>query len=172
MRTLLIITFLANIAFAFGSLPWQPEKIAVHFSLDGTAGRFESPIVSAISMSIIVGIAAAVFIGLSALVSRSAHMPELFNMPNREYWLNDENRPKTIRRICSSIDMIGIGTMLFILFLQWEMFQANQRVPPILRSYMLYAFGVFVTYIVFDQVRLYRLFCRLPEDGEPQEPQV
>ena len=171
MRTLLIITFLANIAFAFGSLPWQPNPVAVHFSFDGTANRFESPIVSAISMSIFVGIIAAVFIGASALVPMYAtRMPERVNIPNRYYWLNEENRPQTIRRFCFSVERIGIGMMLFILFLQWEIFQANRTVSPLIfRDYLLY---LFVAYIIFDQVRLYRSFCRLPEDDEPQEPQV
>ena len=167
MRTLLIITFLANIAFAFGSLPWQPEKIAVHFSFDGTANRFESPIVSAISMSIFVGIMAAVFIGASAphLMTRK---PELINIPNRDYWLNEANRQQTIIRLCSSLGRIGFGVMLLILFSQWELFRANQMVPPVLHSYLFYAIGILVAYIFFDQVRLYRSFCRLPEDGEPQ----
>ena len=135
------------------------------------------PIEFAITMSISVGITAAVFIGISALMSMSVtRMPESINIPNREYWLNDVNRLKTIRRLCSSCEMIGVGTMFFLLNIQWITFCANQTAPPNLDVLMLMCavgvFGIFVAYIVFDQVCLYRSFCRLPEDGEPQEPQV
>ena len=165
MRSLLIATCLANVLFAFGSLPWMPNPAAVHFGLDGTANRWEPPIVSAISMSIFAGMMAAVFIGVSVGVSMSAnHMPQLMNLPNRDYWLNEENRPATIRRIRFPLEMIGIGTMFFILFLQWEIFQANQTIPPVLRDSSLYAVGILFAYILFEQVRLWRSF-RLPKNN-------
>jgi len=138
--------------------------MAVHFSLDGTPNRFEPPIGFAISMSIAIGIMAAVFMGASMLLAVCAtRMPTLVNIPNRDHWLNKENRPATIRRVRSFLEMSGFGTMLFVLFLQWEIFQANQVVPPLLRDYLLYAAGILVAYIIFDQIRLYRSFC-LPKE--------
>ena len=146
----------------------------MHFSLDGTPNSFMPAIANAVLMTIFTGIIAAIMLGTSALVAMAAtHMPEHFNVPNREYWLNDENRPGTILRVCFSCEMIGVGTMLFILYVQWIIFRANQTAPPNLDGLMLMCVaGVFVAYIVFDQVRLYRSFCRLPEESEPQEPQV
>jgi len=147
----------------------MPDKIAVHFDFNGVPNRFEPPIVTAIFISVLSGIIAAVFIGASALTSMSAtHMHQLINIPNRDYWLNEENRLKTVVRLCSSFERIGFWTMLLILFSQWELFRANQMVPPVLHSYLFYAIGIFVAYIFFDQMRLYWSFCRLPKNSEPQ----
>jgi uncharacterized membrane protein len=52
MRILLITTCLANIAFAFGTLPWMPERVAHHFGLDGVPNGFMSPLTYALVMSI------------------------------------------------------------------------------------------------------------------------
>jgi hypothetical protein len=124
---------LANIAFAFGTLPWMPEQIPIHPGL-------MPPIVYAFLVSFI-----AVLIGAFTLLGYkfAKHFPELcldgiihfyslfvkpfskrINMPNSEYWLNEENRPKTVRRFCSYAEFIGVVSMLYLLFLQWEIFKA------------------------------------------------
>jgi len=71
MRILFIITCLANIALAFGSLLWMPDQIAVHFTLDGRANRFEPPIANAVMMSVLIGIMGAVVLGVSFPSSQS-----------------------------------------------------------------------------------------------------
>ena len=104
MRTLLIITFLANIAFAFGSLPWQPDAFA-----------------RAVQVSITVSLLTA--FALVASSNSFLSMPWTWRgTPNRDYWLNEENRPKAIQRCRFFIGEIGIDTMLFILFFQWAAF--------------------------------------------------
>ena len=158
MRILLIITCLANIAFALGSLSWLPNPMAVHFSHDGTPDGFASPLGNAVLMSLLVGGMGIVFFGLSWF------MPILpnscFNLPNRDYWFNEENRPKTIRRFSAFLESIGAATMFFFLVLQWEVFQANQTVPP-KRLNLDMMFGgsiVLIAFILFESVRLYLAF--------------
>ena len=163
MRTLFIVTILANIVFAFGSLPWMPEKIAVHFSLDGTPNRFEPPIVTAMMMSVTVIFTGAIFLGISLLAPIMP--PNLWNMPNRDYWLNDENRPQTIRRVCCSLELMGILTMLLFLLLQWEFVRANLIDPPKLSINILhFGLGIYLATITFETVRLCWSF-RLPKES-------
>ena len=127
MRILFIITCLTNLAFAFGSLPWMPNPMAsLNFRFGGADG-LTHPIMYAMLMSIFVSIIAAVFLGVSLLITI---YPSWCNIPNRGYWLSEEKLPKTIRRLCSSIELYGIAMMLLILSHQWELSQANQKVPP------------------------------------------
>ena len=167
MRILLIITCLAHIAFAFGMIPWMPERMVTTWGLDGKPSGFMSPITSAVIMSVTVALTGAIILGVSFFMSfATLHMPESFNIPNRDYWLNEENRPITVRRICSNVELIGVGTMFFILFVNWELFRANQTVPPGKPSDMLtYAVGVLLAAITFDCVRMLRSF-RLPKEKD------
>ena len=166
MRILFIITCLANIAFAFGTLPWMPEKVAIHFDANGMPNGWASPIANAILMSLITVIVGATVLGCSFLTAFCAeHMPEHFNIPNRDYWLNEENRPQTIRRVCSYTELVGIGSMFFMLFIQWDIFRANQVDPVILSDNVWIACGVLFILLTIETVRLYLAF-RLQKGNE------
>ena len=143
MRTLLILTFLANIAFTFGSLPWQPDAFA-----------------RAVLVSITVSLLTAFAIVVSSKSFLS--MPwTWWGTPNRDYWLNKENRPKTIQRCRFFIDKMGVAGMLAILFAQWAVFQIDREVFLAYRNYILAAF---VTIITFELVCFYYSFYRLPTE--------
>ena len=164
MRILFIITCLANIAFALGSLPWMPSPMAIHFGLDGTPNGFAHPITYAMSMSIFVGIVAVLFPSISLVTARTPS--SWINIPNRNYWLNEENRPKTLRRLCSSIELCGIAMMLVLLFMQWEFLRASQKVPPKLNNgFFWFGICLLLVFITIEHVRLYLSF-RLPTDKD------
>jgi uncharacterized membrane protein len=165
MRILLITTCLANIAFAFGTLPWMPERVAIHFDSNGVPNGFMSPTTTALLLSFIVGFVGVTILGCSLLGAMIAkHMPEHFNIPNREYWLNEENRPKTVRRMCSYVESVGVVTMLVILQVQWEIFKANQMVPPKLEGNNLHI----VTGVLLGVIAVYTVYLhwsyRLPKE--------
>ena len=145
MRTLFIITCLANIAFAFGTLPWMPDAVLI---------------------SVI-----AVHLGTGVLIgSMLTEMGlELSYMPNREYYLNEENRPKTIRLYRSFVESIGMGTMILLLFIQWAIGQYFQADVPNLvelgvRNLMI-GICVFCAFMIVECMRLYLSF-RLPKGKE------
>jgi len=163
MRILFIITCLANIAFVFGMLPWMPERVAIHFALNGTADRFVAPMENAIEMSFTIGLLAVFLLGIS--MSMSIMPAFLFNVPNRNYWLNEENRPQTIRQLRSFLDFVGTGFFLFFLFIQWETFQANQKVPVALNmTAFCIGTGIFVVFVLVEIIRFYLSF-RLPKES-------
>jgi uncharacterized membrane protein len=165
MRILFIATCLANIAFAFGSLPWMPNPMASHFDLDGTPNGAASPMVLAIIISTATVFSGTIFLSTSWLMTILPS--DYFSIPNGDYWLNEENRPQTIRRICSFTELMGVWMMLFILLIQWEIFQANQTVPTKLGNNVHIASGVFLLTLTVATVRLLLAF-RLPK--EPVTP--
>jgi len=169
MRILFITICLANIVFAFGSLPWMPNPMGVHFALDGTPDGWGPPLVNALLMSLVVGIMAASILGSSWLITIAPSYS--FNMPNRDYWMSEERRPETIRRICSFCELIGVWTMLFFLIVQWQIFQANQTVPPKPISIEPYV-GILLFVMIFETVRSLLSF-RLPkEKRQLDEPAI
>jgi len=144
----------------------MPEKMAVHFAPDGQVNRFDSSVVYAVMISVIVCFVAAIMLGISFFTSFvTTHMPESVNIPNRDYWLNEENRPITVRRICSNVELSGVGTMILFLLVQWEVFQANLTVPPGQPNInvLMCGTGVLLAVITFDCVRMLRSF-RLPKE--------
>ena len=157
MRILLIIACLANVAFAFGSLPWLPNPMANHFSLNGTPNRFEPPLINAVAMCVITGFIVFMVRCFSKLST------SIYSIPNRDYWLSEYNRPKMIRRLRSFWDSLGFGANLLLLFFQWEMLQANQTIPPHATPFALvYACTALFVFIVVEIIRLYLSF-RLPK---------
>jgi len=86
-----------------------------------------------------------------------------FNIPNRDYWLNEENRPKTIQRVSGFLVSMGFYTMLFFLAVQWKVFRANQVVPPKSDlTLLLYGGIILVAIITVETVHLCLAF-RLPK---------
>jgi hypothetical protein len=167
MRILLITTCLASIAFAFGTLPWMPETIVTTWGLDGKPSGVMSPITYALVMSIGSVFVGAIILGCSLLIATGAeHYPESINIPNREYWLNEENRPKTVRRICASAEFIGVASMLFMLLCEWEIFKANQLVTPIMDNNNVHiGAAVMLGAVTIEIIRLLWSF-RLPKAAE------
>jgi uncharacterized membrane protein len=145
----------------------MPNPMAIHFDINGTPNGFASPIANALLMSVFTSFIAVSLLGTSCMCSFAiTHSPEFVNIPNRDYWLNEENRPKTIRRCCFFIEIIGIGTILFMLFIDIELFRVNLTVPPgkLNANVTFYATIVLLAVIVLELVRLCLAF-RLPKSG-------
>ena len=167
MRILLIITCLANIAFAFGTLPWMPERVAVRLASDGSPIAFVGcPIVSAMWSSIAVITMTVAFLVASKFSSTLFADGAPF-MPNRNYWLSEENCPKMVLHIRSFCYSGGFATMLFFFVAQLVFFQANMGAPPMANLVVLFlGISAIPIFIVVAMIRLYISF-RLPKT-EPQ----
>ena len=154
MRTLFITLCLANIAFLFGTLPWWPKE--------GASNELAIHLTIAVLICFGFGFVAALFLGGSWLMTIVS--PTDFRIPNREYWTNKENFPQTIRRIRFSIELMGIGILLFVLFLQWEHFQFLKTVSPEHNPVVLWFVGsILVAAVIFENLRLLWSF-RLPKE--------
>jgi hypothetical protein len=143
MRTFFIIACLANIAFAFGSVPWMPDSFDV---------------------AVFIGIAVCiVMITLLAVSSKPfLSMPMTWwGTPNRNYWMSEENFSKAIQKSRFYIATIGIVGTLFIPLVQLaHFFQLD--IPP----HRHFIFSIFIAIITFILIRCYLSFYRLPKEQE------
>jgi hypothetical protein len=132
---------LANIAFAFGTLPWLPNPMTNHFNFmtDGTPARFEPPLINAVAISFLVG-----FITITISVMERALKSSIF-----------------------FLELIGVSAMIFILFFQWLMFLANQTIPPKVNSDAFWhGYIIFVVFFSITSVCLFLSFCLPKEKSE------
>ena len=137
--------------------------MAVRLAPDGSPTAFVGrPIVFAVQISVEVIIMTVTFLVASKFASTLFAGGAPF-MPNRNYWLSEENRPKMILRLRSFFYSGGFGTMLFIATGQWVFFQANMGAPPTANLVVLYVgISAIPVFIVVEMVRLYLSF-RLPK---------
>ena len=166
MRTLFIIICLANIAFAFGTLPWMPEKVAVEF-VNNEATGFVSPMMYAVEMSVYVIILMTIGLCSRWFAAKFWWMLLFYFILLPDGWSNKENRPQTTQRFATWIELVSVGCLLFHLPFQWLNFLVNQRVPPYLTTIesVVEILGIFILLIFLFAV-LYRLF-RLPKSDLP-----
>ena len=140
MRILFILTFLANIAYKFGTSP--------HF-------------VDALFNSILLGMVMVLILVFSSTWFLSKR-GSWWGTPHRDYWLNDDNRSKSISRARWFMAMIGIIAMLFILFVQ---IVPTELVSP----YRHFLLGTLFAGITFLVIWYYWSFSRLPKEASGTE---
>ena len=88
MRTLLIVSFLANVVLMVVSLLILPSEVAIHFGRDGMPDSWASKEFNAL---LFFGIDLFLFIVFLAVPSLSLGLsPKWLNFPNKNYWLKVE----------------------------------------------------------------------------------
>ena len=149
---------------AIASMWLLPDPAALHFGADGAANGFASPAENSLAMIGFSTLMAIVFIGTAYLM---LVLPaSLINLPNKDYWLSEQRRPETMKKIAAFMDEMGIGTMAFFLLLQWEILQANRLDPPRLSpNVMNVATVVLVAFLLIVTVRILLAF-RLPKNAD------
>ena len=164
MRTFFLLLCLANIVTAAAAVWVMPDPMATHFGRDHLADGFMSPAEYAALMGGFVVFLAMVFLVMPRISHRIP--ARRWNLPNRDYWLSEEHRPETMRRLCSFLDVIGFATMLFFLLVQWQVFHANQAAPPRLNPALFWpSLVAFFTVTITLSIRMIRSF-RLPKKTE------
>jgi len=116
VRKVYIFVFVVNIIFLAASLFILPERAAMHFSGGGQPDSFGSKYFFAAVLAISESFIFAVFLFIPYLVMKSP--PGLMNLPNKKYWLREENRDALKLKI--SILFYEFGTVFFVF-----MFAAN-----------------------------------------------
>ncbi len=161
MRTAFILSFVANLILTVVSLVLGPSRVAIHFGLGGAPNGWAPAYVNALIMA---GMNAIVFVSLffSPRLIRTASA-RWINIPNKEYWLKEENRNRAESVL--SGQMCRFGTVLFAyLFMVGVLaLQANLSTPVRLREDLFWwPFGLFMAYVAYWTVNLLRSF-RIPK---------
>ena len=163
MRRFLVVVYILTIVLVALSHILLPEDVAIHFDgngrADGWAPRWLN---TALFMGLNTVLFAVCFFGpkLSLAVPK-----DLINLPNKEYWLADENLPRTREMLAQLLYEFGIAILAFFGVVSALTMQANFSEPMQLDMRLFTAaVVVFLVYTLAWCVRMFIAF-RLPESG-------
>jgi hypothetical protein len=160
MRTVFILSYLANMILALISLAILPDWVAIHFGYGGTPDDWTTNLTNTLIMS-----------GLHTLVFCSVYFsPKLLmtvpskwiSLPNRDYWLMAEHRTQAVARFSQFMWQFGTALFLFMLVAGLLTIKANLSEPVRLdeRPFLI-ALMIFLTYTAYWTIALLRAF-RIP----------
>ena len=164
MRTILCLVFAANVLLVVVSLAILPDHVAVHFGRGGVADSWASKEWNA-TIFIVLETVLFLLFWFAPLLPLGVP-PRFVNVPNKDYWLREENRPAFRRRFQQLMDRFGTAFFLFFLLIGVLTIQANISQPVRLneRAFLM-ALVLFLGYTAVWTFRLFRSF-RVPEEGE------
>jgi len=168
MRILFLILCLANIVVAVVMIRWMPDPMAIHFGHGGLPNNFASPVGYAVLISGLVVFFAVLFLAMPWLLRV---LPvSWISLPHCIFWMNEENRPRTTRRVGAFMASIGAATMVLFLLMQWLTFQANRATPVQLNMpIFLCVFTGFLAVFTTLTVRFGLSFRRPKKPGEDHD---
>ena len=164
MRTLLAIVFAANVWLMLVSLAVLPDRVAIHFGPGGTPDSWASKELNALVFLVL---ETPLFLLFWFAPSLPLGLPPRFvSVPNKEYWLREENRPSFKRKFQNLMAQFGTAFFLFFFCIGLLTVQANLSHPVRLKE------GVFLTvlilflgYTVAWTIGLFRSL-RIPREGK------
>jgi len=164
MRTIFLIAFGANVVLTLAALAVLPDQVAIHFRLGGEADSWASKELHAIFFLVL---EVYLFLVLWYAPSLTMKIPSRFiSLPNKEYWLREENRPALGQKLQSAMVQFGTALYLFLFIVGLLTLQANLSQPVRLNEKaFLPALVLFLGYTAAWCISLFRAF-RIPgEDG-------
>lgn len=161
MRKVYIFVFLVNIGFIIASLFILPERVAMHFSGGGEPDSFGSKYFFAAVLVISETFVFVIFLFIPYLVMKSP--PGLMNLPNKEYWLREGNRPVLRSRISTLFYEFGTAFFIFMFAVNFLAIKANFSEPMKLNNRLFYSILIaLLVYTAYWFVKLYLSF-RIPK---------
>jgi uncharacterized membrane protein len=140
----------------------MPENIASHFNGAGVPNGFMSQEgYTRFLLVFAVCIPALIMYSLSfALHFASGSV----NIPNREYWLSNQNKNGTIQFLKGQVAGLGIFIALFVAYVHCLLLKAHKLQPPQLPTMQLFiGMGVFLVGMLLWGLWLFVKFMRLPK---------
>ena len=163
MKYLFHSLFIANIAVAIIGMVIQPETVAIHFNFEGQPDGWASREFAAFFS---IGVIALLFILLQFPARLLFKLPPwMVNLPNKDYWLREENRPAAQAQCTQSIRSIGAVIFAFLLYTSFFALQANLSDPVRFNSTAPWiGLGCFGVYLIYWLIQLYCRF-RIPDEN-------
>lgn len=161
MRQFLVACWLLSISCHVASLFLLPDRVALHFGMDGTPNGWGHPATHVAFNVTLQTLMLLLAISIPWLVRKTPR--QLVNLPNRDYWLADERLDETISRLRDYCDELGILLQTFFIALGVSVAAANLSDPVRLDNRIfLPILAAFVISILVWIVRLFFAF-RLPK---------
>jgi len=157
MRTAFILSFVANLLLALVALILSPATVAIHFGYGGEPDGWAPAYVSALIM---VGTNGFLFFLLYFIPHLIRRTPARWiNLPNKEYWLKEENKGRMFSLLTEMLFQFGILTFIFMFVVGLLSLQANLSKPVRLQENLFWwPLGMYLVCAVFWTVRLIRTF--------------
>lgn len=161
MRRALILAFVLNLGLALAALAVSPPKVAIHFGTGGIPDGWAPAYVNSLLMVGLDALILLLFLFTPLMIRRTP--ARWINLPNKAYWLGEENRNRMELILTRRLDQFGAVTFLLLFLLGLLVLQANLSNPVHLREDILWwGMGAYVIYSVGWTLRLKRDF-RVPK---------
>jgi uncharacterized membrane protein len=154
---------MANVAWAWISTAYLPERVAIHFGVGGEADGWGSAQMNALFTT---GLYLVLFLVLDGTPWLVARLPARWiNLPHREYWLQPAMRTHAAAKISMHIRLLGTVLFLFLFIVSWLAFDANRAQPVRLNMKLfLSTLGAFLVFTAGWTAHMLSAF-RLPTNG-------
>lgn len=164
MRNFFIISFIANLVLTVVVLIGGPETMAVHFGAGGEPNGWASAKGNALFTGGTDVVLFALFFFMPQLVRITPD--KWINLPNKDYWLKEGNRDRTITIVSDQLYKLGAVMFIFMFVVGLLVLQANLSDPVRLREDLSWPPLIFILlYTLYWTVGIYRVF-RVPEPEE------
>jgi uncharacterized membrane protein len=155
-KTTLLLVAVAAILMMQHYYPLMPDPMASHFDGAGRPNGYQSRegffLLSGAMLLLVVAI-----FGGAGFVFRVVPT-NLFNLPNREYWLAPERRAATMEFMTRQMEWFGVVTLILLIGVLWAAMEANLRPDPVLDSSTMW--WMMGAYLAFTTVWLVRFVLR------------
>ena len=101
----------------------MPEKVAIHFNLEGEVNGWMQKDTNLILSCIIIVFTTAIFLGIPYLIKNMSG--NLINVPKKEYWLNPNNKERLIEIVLKYLFAIGLTMNLFMIYTFHQIYRFN-----------------------------------------------
>lgn len=160
-RAILILLAAACVLMLRHYYPLMPDPMAAHFNGSGRPDGYQSRDGFFLLAGIMMLLVAVIFAGAGLLFR--AIPANLFNLPNREYWLSPERRDSTIAFMTHQMEWFGVVTLVLLAAVLCMAMQANLAPAPRLdSSTMWWLLGLYLTFTTLWLVHFVRRFRLSP----------
>ena len=162
MRIFFLATFAANVVLTLVSWVILPDNVAIHFRGDGMPDGW-APIW--FHGLIFLGMQLVLFVTIFFGSRLSVGLPARWvNLPNKDYWLQEENQARTQKILSSLLLEFGTAMFLFLFFVGILTTQANLSNPVRLNNAFFWpSFILFMAFMGYWCIKVFLAF-RIPKD--------
>jgi uncharacterized membrane protein len=162
---LFLLTEIASVFFILYTRVELPELVASHFNGAGTANGFmSSTFYVRFMLGMVIGVPCVVTLPVYLML---AVAPSSINLPNRSYWLSEENRERTVQVLRTQAALIGALCASLMVYVHWLVIQANRLQPPQLPTHSFLVGAVlFVAMMLVLVLWPVQVFGRVPDAGK------